>query len=202
MSTRPILRPARPGDDVLPVIRAAFGEEGERVAALWAELEASEVLLASLVAEVDGQVVGHVGLSHAWLDARRELVDVWVLSPLSVVPERQGRGLGSLLVSAALDAARSGGAPLLFLEGDPGYYGRLGFERASAHGIAAPSARTPDVAFQVVRLAGHQEWMTGQVIYPDVWWRHDSAGLRDPLLAQIEAQIESQNESLNEEAHP
>jgi putative acetyltransferase len=28
--------------------------------------------------------------------------------------------------------------------------------------------------------------MTGQVIYRDVWWRHDSAGLRDPLLAQLE----------------
>jgi len=171
---------------VLPVVRAAFGAQGEQVARLWAELEQSDALRASLVAEHAGQVVGHVGLSHAWLDARRELVDVWLLSPLSVAPDRQGRGVGTRLVAAAVEAARSGGAPLLFLEGDPGYYGHRGFEQASAHGFRPASARTPVAAFQVVRLAGHEEWMTGQVVYRDVWWRHDSAGLRDPLLAQIE----------------
>jgi putative acetyltransferase len=36
----------------------------------------------------------------------------------------------------------------------------------------------------VVRFAGHESWMTGQVIYRDVWWRHNAAGLRDPLLAR------------------
>jgi hypothetical protein len=43
---------------------------------------------------------------------------------------------------------------------------------------------------QVARLwaegAGHEDWMTGRGIYRDAWWRHDSAGLRDPLLAQLE----------------
>jgi putative acetyltransferase len=28
--------------------------------------------------------------------------------------------------------------------------------------------------------------MTGRVVYPDVWWRRDAAGLRDPLLAELE----------------
>ena len=189
MSTEPGVRPARPGDDVLPVIRAAFADEGERVAQLWAELEQSDALRASLVAEQDGEVVGHVGLSHAWLDARRELVDVWLLSPLSVVPDRQGSGIGSRLVEAAIEEARSGDTPLMFLEGDPDYYGQRGFERASDHGLVPPSVRTPDPAFQVVRFAGYDEWMTGQVIYRDVWWRHDCAGLRDPMLAEIEEKL-------------
>ena len=171
---------------MLPVIRVAFGAEGELVAPLWVEVERSDALRASLVAEHDGEVVGHVGLSHAWLDAPRELVDVWLLSPLSVLPEHQGHGVGSRLVAAAIEQARSGGAPLLFLEGDPGYYGNRGFERASAHRFVPASARTPDAAFQVVRFAGHEDWMTGQVIYRDVRWRHDSAGLRHPLPAQIE----------------
>ena len=149
-------------------------------------LERSDALRASLVAEQDGKVVGHVGLSHAWLDARRRLVDVWLLSPLSVVPARQGQGIGTRLLAAAVEEARSSGTPLLFLEGSPDYYGSRGFERAGAHGFVPASARTPDAAFQVVRFAGHEDWMTGQVIYRDVWWRHDSAGLRDPLLAQIE----------------
>ena len=183
------VRRARAGDDVLSVVRAAFTDEGEQVANLWAELEQSDALRASLVAEQDGALVGHVGLTHAWLDARRELVDVWLLSPLSVVPDRQGSGVGTRLLDAAVDEARAGNAPLLFLEGDPAYYGARGFERASEHGFAAPSSRTPEPAFQVVRFSGYEDWMTGQVIYRDVWWRHDFAGLRDPTLAEIEKRL-------------
>ena len=189
MNADPGVRRARAEDDVLSVIRAAFTDEGEQIVNLWAELEQSDALRASVVAEQDGEVVGHVGLSHAWLDARRELVDVWVLSPLSVVPDRQGSGVGSRLLAAAVDEARAAGAPLLFLEGDPGYYGARGFGRASEHGFTAPSARTPEPAFQVVRFRGYEDWMTGQVIYRDVWWRHDLAGLRDPVLAEIEERL-------------
>jgi putative acetyltransferase len=186
VTAEPFVRPERAGDPVAEVIRAAFTDDGDNVAALWVELAASDLLLGSLVAEVDGEVVGHVGLSHAWVDARRELVDVWVLSPLSVSPERQGAGVGTRLVAAALDAARAGGAPLLFLEGDPGYYGPRGFERADLHGFAPATTRTPAPAFQVVRFETHEEWMTGRLVYPDIWWRYDAAGLRDPRLAEIE----------------
>ena len=174
------------GDPVLAVMREAFGGEGEGVARLWADLERTEALRGSLVAVIAGEVVGHVGLSHAWLDTRRALVDVWLLSPLAVAPAHQGRGLGGRLVAAAIEAARAALAPLVFVEGDPDYYGIQGFEPALQHGFTPASARTPGPAFQVVRCAGHEDWMTGQVIYRDVWWRHDAAGLRDPLLAEME----------------
>ena len=191
MASDLLVRPARPGDAVDRVIREAFADEGEKVAALWAELERSDAFRASLVAVRGGQVAGHVGLSHAWLDARRELVDVWLLSPLGVVPRHQGEGIGARLVAAAVEVARSSGTPLLFLEGDPGYYGPRGFQRADRLGFAPASARTPAPAFQVVGFDTHEEWMTGQLIYRDIWWRHDAAGLRDPLLAQVEqTQIE------------
>jgi putative acetyltransferase len=171
---------------VAEVVRLAFGEQGEQVAAVWSELGPLGLLRASLVAERDGEVVGHVGLSRAWVDARRALVEVLVLSPLSVRPAEQGRGVGTALVAAAVERARTLGAPALFLEGSPGYYGPRGFERASAHGFAPASVRTPDGAFQVARLDGLQDWMTGRLVYPDVWWRHDAAGLRDPVLAELE----------------
>jgi putative acetyltransferase len=186
----PVVREARPDDRVGLVIREAFAEEGARVEALWAEVEQSDALRGSIVAELDGEVVGHVGLSHSWVDARRALVDVWVLSPLSVVPRHQRKGVGSRLISAAVDAARASGTPLLFLEGDPGYYGARGFERADAWGFAPASVRVPAPAFQVVRFDSHEEWMTGRLIYRDVWWRHEAAGLRDPRLAEVEAAIE------------
>ena len=183
-----VTRDERPddADAVLGVVRAAFGDEGDEVAAIWSELGPSGLVRASLVAEVEGEVVGHVGLSHAWVDARRALVDVLVLSPLSVLPAHQGRGAGTALVAAAVARARELGTPALFLEGSPAYYGPRGFAHASALGFAPASVRTPDRAFQVVLTDAHEEWMTGRLVYPDVWWRHDGAGLRDPVLAELE----------------
>ena len=188
------VRAAEPGDGdaVLAVIRAAFGAggsaHGDQVADLWAEVRAGEHLLAERVAVVDGEVVGHVGVSHCWIDARRELVEACVLSPLSTHPHRERQGIGSALVAAAIEAARATGRPALLLEGSPTYYGARGFEPASGHGIEAPSVRVPPPAFQVAPF-GLEEWMTGRVVYPDVWWRHDLAGLRDPDLGEVEAAL-------------
>ena len=173
-------------EDVLAVVRAAFGVEGDEIAAIWSDLGPAGLVRASLVAEVDGELVGHVGLSRAWVDARRALVDVLVLSPLSVLPSHQGRGAGTALVAAAVARAREVGTPALFLEGSPSYYGPRGFAHASALGFAPASVRTPDRAFQVVLTKEHEPWMSGRLVYPDVWWRHDAAGLRDPGLAELE----------------
>jgi putative acetyltransferase len=184
------VRPEQPvdRDDVLRVIAAAFGDRGDRVADIWAGL--GHHRRAGLVVEQGGHVLGHVGLSRAWVDARRALVEVWVLSPLSVSPDRQREGIGSMLVAGAVETARSNGVPALFLEGSPSYYGARGFERADRHGFL-PSAleRTPRAAFQCALFEGHEAWMTGQLIYPDIWWRHDAAGLRDPRLAEAEQRL-------------
>ena len=134
----------------------------------------------SFVAELDGRLVGHVQLSRSWLDAPRRLVDVLVLSPLSVVPEQQRRGIGGRLVNHALAEAARLAAPLLFLEGSPDYYGRFGFVTASRRGFTAPSVRIPDAAFQVAVLASHEPWMTGALVYAEPFWALDCVGLRDP----------------------
>jgi putative acetyltransferase len=190
-----VIRDALPAEApaVRRVVAAAFGDgrgdHGQEVADLWDDVVAAGHLRASIVAVEDGEIVGHVGVSHSWLDARRELVDVLVLSPLSVTPERQRAGIGSALVAAAVEAARALGAPALFLEGSPDYYGARGFQPAREHGFLPASDRTPGPAFQVVLLDGHEHWMTGRLVYRDVWWQHDSAGLRDPALAELEGRF-------------
>lgn len=180
------IRPATLDDHaaVRELLDAAFAGEG--VGALWDDVRTRGHVCAELVAVVDARVAGHVGLSQCWVDARERLVDAWLLGPLASAADRQRHGVGTALVAAALAAAAAARVPAVFLEGSPAYYGRRGFVRASGAGFEPPSRRTPDAAFQVALTDSHQPWMVGRVIYPSVWWEHDAAGLRDPLLAELE----------------
>jgi putative acetyltransferase len=173
---------AERGPDREPIRRvqkAAFDDDGH-VAGLVDALRAASAPLPSLsyVAVADGRVAGHVMLSASRLDAPPRLVDVYVLSPLGVLPEFQGRGIGTLLVERAL-AAAEGRVPLVFLEGNPAYYGTRGFDRADELGFRSPSLRIPPPAFQVARLPGYETWMTGTLVYSETFWALDCVGLRD-----------------------
>lgn len=185
------IRPARSedADGIRRVVTEAFGAgeggHGPQVAAILDELGATGLLRVSLVTEADGEVVGHVATSAAWLDARDRLVDVWVLSPLSVHPDRQGDGLGTALLAAAVAEADASTVPLLFLEGSPSYYAARGFVVARDLGLLPPTRRLPVAAFHV-RTLPSWDGSVGALVYPDVWWRHDATGLRDPLLAELE----------------
>ena len=185
------VRPERPSDRkaVRRVVGTAFGDEGPTVTALLDALNATGRVVAGLVAEVDGSVVGHVQLNRSWLDTRERVVDVLVLSPLSVEPGHQGRGIGGALVAAAIAAAGGTGAPTLFLEGSPAYYGARGFRRGDELGFERPSVRIPQAAFQVAMLPAHEAWMSGRLVYCDAFWELDCVGLRDPLLAQLEEDL-------------
>jgi putative acetyltransferase len=168
--------------EVHAVVAEAFDDE--QVAALWEDL-AARPRAASYVAVIDGAIVGHVGLSWGWVDTRERLVDVSVLSPLSVSPEHQRRGVGRALVARAIEAADALGSPVLFLEGDPDYYARLGFEPAAQHGFSPPSPRVPLPGFQCVLLSAYGPSLTGGLVYPDTFWVHDRVGVRGELLERF-----------------
>jgi putative acetyltransferase len=133
----------------------------------------------TFVAELDGQLVGQVLYTHAFLDTARKLVDVLVLSPVGVRPDLRNRGIGTQLISKSLSSLTQRSEPLVFLEGHPGYYPRFGFQPASALGFSAPSTRIPTNAFMVHHLPAHETWMIGALVYPDAFWRADTVGLRD-----------------------
>ncbi|HEY6786841.1 MAG TPA: N-acetyltransferase [Trebonia sp.] len=193
------IRAERPADldAVRRVHTAAFADDG-LVADLVASLRSTPAVLApvSFVAvspqehspvpdagDGAGQVVGHVMLSASRLDAPSRLVDVYVLSPLGVLPEFQRQGIGTALIRHALAAAGDLTAPLVFLEGSPDYYGKRGFERAGDLGFRRPSLRIPAAAFQVARMPGYAAWMTGTLVYSEPFWAHDCVGLREPSAA-------------------
>lgn len=173
-------RPERRGEEskVRAVVEDAFG--GRLEADLVDALRASPDWLGlSFVAELDDRVVGHIAFTRSLLDAPRRLVDVLVLAPVSVDSAHQGRGIGSALVRYGIEQVRARREPLLFLEGDPAFYRRFGFEPAGPRGFRRPSLRIPEPAFQVMTLPSHEAWMTGTLVYSRVFWDLDCVGLRE-----------------------
>jgi len=111
-------------------------------------LREAGALSVSLVAEDAGVIVGHVALSPVVLSGGEP--DWYGLGPISVVPALQGRGIGTRLMQAALDALRDRRAAGCVVLGDPAYYGRFGF-------VADPALVLPDVPplyFQALPLNG------------------------------------------------
>lgn len=161
--------------------REAFGDHGQVVAELVDALREHITSNSgvSLVAVDEQDVIGHVMFTRSLLDAPRRLVEVQVLSPVAVLPARQRQGVGAALVRAGLRVMVERSVPVVFLEGDPRYYSRLGFAAGAPQGFRKPSLRIPDPAFQALRLPDHEPWMTGTLVYSETFWRLDAVGLRD-----------------------
>lgn len=104
----------------------------------------------SLVAERAGRVVGHILFSPVRLDPDPGAPRGAGLAPVAVLPDHQRRGIGGALVREGLSRCRALGVEFVVVLGDPGYYGRFGFRRASAKGLA--NEYGADAAFGVVEL--------------------------------------------------
>ena len=115
-------------------------------------LRAANELTLSIVAEEHGQVVGRVALSPVTItDSQgRQAVGWYGLGPISVLPPRQGHGIGSRLLEQALSELRAMRAAGCVLLGEPAYYGRFGFQ---AHaGLQLPGV--PPGYFMALALHG------------------------------------------------
>jgi len=102
----------------------------------------------SLVAEAEGEVVGHIMFSPVTIDGQYQAV---ALGPMAVLPEHQRRGIGSQLVQAGLDTLREEGHEALFVIGHLEYYPRFGFVPASRFGIRWERP-VPDEALMALEL--------------------------------------------------
>lgn len=91
-----------------------------------AALRAAKALTVSLVAEVDGRVVGHIAFSPVTVS---DGCPNWYgLGPVSVLPECQRRGIGSALIQEGMSRLKDLGAQGCCLVGHPEYYRRFGFQ--------------------------------------------------------------------------
>lgn len=151
---------------IIACVRVAFatgGHNGEEevqiVLSTWSRRAAPPEL--DLVALADGAVVGHV------LGGRGRLGDREVigLAPLAVIPKHQRQGVGSRLVVELIARADTGGWPLVVVLGDPGFYGRFGFEPASGLGIEYSAVGRGDPHFQARRLSRFDQSLHGEFRY-------------------------------------
>lgn len=166
-----VIRPETEKDypSIHMVVQRAFRKEGENVAELVELIRKSPNYIPelSLVAEFEGTVVGHGMLSHLNLQDNGKLHQIVTLSPLSVLPEMQKKGIGSALVKTAIEKADKLGEPLIVLEGSPNYYPRFGFKFAGDFGVTMdlPSWAAKEAAM-VYPLSKYKPEIKGEVVYP------------------------------------
>lgn len=148
----------------------AFGEEeGPEIADLVRRLLVDETArpLLSLVAEAEHEIVGHVLFTNVLIERSPVPARARILAPLAVLPDWQKRGIGGGLIREGLTRLSNADVGLVFVLGDPAYYGRFGFVPATDRGLVAPHPIPAE--------------------HPDAWRVHE---LTPGLLGQVRGNVE------------
>lgn len=149
-------------DAIARLTEAAFASPTE--ARLIDALRAQAEPFVSIVAERDGEIVGHIAFSPVCLDTDPGLI-LMGLGPMAVRPGLQRRGIGSALVREGLERCRALAARAVVVLGHPGYYPRFGFEPARAFGVDC-EYDVPEEVFMLLELVpGSLRGKSGVVRY-------------------------------------
>lgn len=134
---------------VLEVNERAFGRVNE--ANLVEALRKNAQPQVSLVAELDGRIVGHIFFSPVRIEDEASDFTALGLAPMAVLPELQNQSIGSQLVRGGLNQCRKMGCDVVVVLGHPEYYPRFGFVPAKAKGLRC-EYDVPDEVFMVAEL--------------------------------------------------
>ncbi|WP_445474894.1 GNAT family N-acetyltransferase [Methanococcoides methylutens] len=146
----------------------AFGQENEGRLVVNLRMHSDFVPELSLVAEVDGKVVGHILFFPIKIVDDGKEFDSLSLAPMAVLPKFQKQGIGSALVKEGLTMAENLGYSSVIVLGHAEYYPRFGFRPASQWDIRAPFEDVPDEAFMAIELVdGALDDVSGVVEYPE-----------------------------------
>jgi putative acetyltransferase len=157
-----MIRPEAAADiaAVRRLLTVAF--DGTAEATLVDSLRRDGDLTLALVADSAGAVIGHVGFPRLTLVTDGRNIPVRGLAPLAVQADVRRQGIGAKLVKDGLARLRDAGEGLVFVLGDPQYYGRFGFDAPAASEFAC-AYQGP--YFQVLRLTPSAP-LSGRVRYP------------------------------------
>ena len=170
-----IIRPETDGDyaAIAEVNARAFGRASEAIIVDVHRHRAAFDPELSLVAEIDGRVIGHALFSPRTIRVMDSDVHAVSLGPIAVLPAHQRQGVGRALIDEGHQAAISKGRTVSFLVGHPTYYPRFGY-RTNAYGratVLVPTAELPDTGLEGTPVTGED------LPALHALWRADEAGV-------------------------
>lgn len=122
----------------------------------------------ALVAEENGNIVGHIMLTKTYVDMTSNQFEGLLLAPVSVLQEHRNQGVGSLLIRESMNRARELGFKAVFLAGDRNYYSRFGFVPARHYEIRCSQEMPEDLIDNIMacelvpgsleQVAGTLDW--------------------------------------------
>ncbi len=124
----------------------------------------------SIVAEVNNQIVGHILLSKLEIENDINTIESLALAPVSVLPEFQGKGVGSKLILHSHEVAKELGYKSIVLLGHEDYYPRFGYEPANRYGIEMPCDVPAENCMVVILAENGLSGVRGKVIYPSAFF--------------------------------
>lgn len=174
------IRTAATADEyqIRQVYLAAFDDdEKDLVASLAGELlhEASTPEILHLVAEEDGRIIGHIAFSPVISQSGGEGIG-YILAPLAIEPRNQKKGAGSKLIREGLRLLTTRDIGIVFVYGDPDFYGRFGFTTELAEEFRTQFKLKYPFGWQAVGLAERRPIVHSEVIEcvkalnkPELW---------------------------------
>jgi putative acetyltransferase len=158
------IRTATPRDReaIRKVEQHAFGQQAE--AGLVDALVAAGDAVVELVAEDEGQIVGHILFSRIFVEDGAKAFPAVALAPLAVEPSFHRSGIGGALVREGHVRLKEAGETLSVVLGDPAYYGRFGYSHERAAGF---DSDYQGEALQA--LAWGEAPEAGRLVYPSAF---------------------------------
>lgn len=166
------IRSEQPGDyaAIFELVKVAFetaavtnGDEQNYVN----RLRAGDAYLPdlALVAEDEGELVGHIILSRTVIKAQAGEFPTLHLGPVSVVLERRCEGIGAQLMAEALRRAREAGHPSVVLVGNPAYYHRFGFRTSTEFGVGNDLGIPEEYVMALELQPGGLDGVSGHIVF-------------------------------------
>lgn len=143
---------AFPEEDLLPLVRDLLNDTVDAL---------------SLVGTIDTRIVGHAIFTKCGVVGNN--VDAALLGPLAVAPACQRQGIGSALVRAGFRRLEDADVNLVYVLGDPAYYGRFGFLAESLVEPPFPLPAEWEGAWQSRSLGEVTTLCAGKLSVPPQW---------------------------------